>query len=111
MGLHSGAARFRAARAVRGWGLIHLGQSDYVIVPTHGRLGERWVPGRCGLGCGAREQGLSDYINLTNRCRFDGVTSMMYHHHGLQTTFTGQASPFFMSTLVFSLFSPEFGGY
>lgn len=23
--------------------------------------------------------------------RFDGVTSMMYHHHGLQTTFTGEA--------------------
>ena len=22
--------------------------------------------------------------------RFDGVTSMMYHHHGLQTTFTGE---------------------
>ncbi len=21
--------------------------------------------------------------------RFDGVTSMMYHHHGLQTSFTG----------------------
>jgi 1,4-alpha-glucan branching enzyme len=23
--------------------------------------------------------------------RFDGVTSMMYHHHGLQTTFTGES--------------------
>ena len=23
--------------------------------------------------------------------RFDGVTSMMYHHHGLQMAFTGQA--------------------
>jgi 1,4-alpha-glucan branching enzyme len=23
--------------------------------------------------------------------RFDGVTSMMYHHHGLQMTFTGAA--------------------
>lgn len=22
--------------------------------------------------------------------RFDGVTSMMYHHHGLQMAFTGQ---------------------
>ena len=22
--------------------------------------------------------------------RFDGVTSMMYHHHGLQMTFTGE---------------------
>lgn len=24
--------------------------------------------------------------------RFDGVTSMMYHHHGLQMAFTGEES-------------------
>lgn len=31
--------------------------------------------------------------------RFDGVTSMMYHHHGLQTTFTGNYDEYFgMST-------------
>ncbi|KAL4441059.1 hypothetical protein ABPG77_010490 [Micractinium sp. CCAP 211/92] len=27
--------------------------------------------------------------------RFDGVTSMMYHHHGLQTTFTGNYDEYF----------------
>jgi len=27
--------------------------------------------------------------------RFDGVTSMMYHHHGLQTTFTGNYGEYF----------------
>jgi 1,4-alpha-glucan branching enzyme len=25
--------------------------------------------------------------------RFDGVTSMMYHHHGLQMAFTGEHGP------------------
>jgi 1,4-alpha-glucan branching enzyme len=25
--------------------------------------------------------------------RFDGVTSMMYHHHGLQMAFSGTSSP------------------
>lgn len=25
--------------------------------------------------------------------RYDGVTSMMYHHHGLQMTFTGTPPP------------------
>lgn len=32
--------------------------------------------------------------------RFDGVTSMMYHHHGLQMAFTGQYQHPVITTII-----------
>lgn len=32
---------------------------------------------------------------MCHSCRFDGVTSMLYHHHGIDTAFSGHYHEYF----------------
>jgi hypothetical protein len=65
----------------------------------NGQMAEQGPPGellcvQTMMSGGCLEYSFVPHIELVLPCccvcRFDGVTSMMYHHHGLSYAFTGQ---------------------
>ena len=67
-------------------GAVHATRSQH---PGHETLCQVQAAGRrCDFCCQIARWWIDEY--KFDGYRFDGVTSMMYHHHGLQMAFTGQ---------------------